>query len=79
MDKVYMVWRIERYEGKDILGVFKTKDRAREFAQTYMKESVYTWEPDEVYTWEPDDWHDDAWYCGAMDVDLRVEAENVLP
>lgn len=72
MDKVYIVWRIERYEGRDVLGVFKTKERAREWALAYIKESPYDWEPDE---WG----RDDAWWCGGMDLDLRVEAEDVLP
>ena len=71
MDKVYILWRIVRYEGKDILGVFKTKERAREFAQTYIEESPYDWEADE--------WHEDAWWNPGMDADLRIDDELVLP
>jgi hypothetical protein len=54
MDKVYILWHIVRYEGKDILGVFKTRERAREFALTYIDESPYAWESDE--------YHQDAWW-----------------
>jgi hypothetical protein len=71
MDKVYILWRIVRYEGKDILGVFKTRERAREFAQTYIEESPYDWEADE--------WHEDAWWNAGMDTDLRIDDEFVLP
>jgi hypothetical protein len=71
MDKVYILWHIVRYEGKDILGVFKSKERAREFALTYIEESQYDWETDE--------WHDDAWWNPGMDADLRIDDEFVLP
>jgi len=71
MDKVYILWKIVRFEGQGILGVFKTKERAREFALNYINESPYDWEADE--------WHDDAWWNPGMDADLRIQDELVLP
>jgi len=71
MDKVYILWKIVRFEGQGILGVFKTKERAREFALNYINESPYDWEPDE--------YHDDAWWNPGMDADLRILDEIVLP
>ena len=70
MDKVYILWQIVRFEGKDILGVFNTKERAREWALAYIKESPYDWDPDE--------YHDDAWWNPGMDSDLRIYEEKVL-
>jgi hypothetical protein len=69
MDKVYILWRIVRYEGKDILGVFKTKERAREFALTYIDESPYDWEADE--------WHENAWWNHEW-LWLRIDNEFVI-
>ena len=70
MDKVYILWQIVRFEGKDILGVFKTKERAREWALAYIEESPYDWDPDEYWN--------DAWWNPGMDSDLRIYEEKVL-
>ena len=69
MDKVFIVWRTVRYEGRDLLVIADNEESAREWALKYTEDSLFEWDEVEYNHW--------ANY--GMDADITVEDYQLLP
>ena len=63
MDKVYCLWREVRYEGKDLIGLYKDQQSAIASDKAYVEESYKDWEVDihAPYPCWTDGWDTDLW------------------